>query len=42
MARKPARRPRKPKPPLLQRLRNNFLTELVVVLPIFLTIYIVV
>jgi uncharacterized membrane protein len=42
MARKPARRPRKPKPPLLQRLRNNFLTGLVVVLPIFLTIYIVV
>ena len=42
MARKPARRARKPKTPLLQRLRNDFLTGLVVVLPIFLTIYIVV
>ena len=42
MARKPVRRARKPKPPLLQRLRNDFLTGLVVVLPIFLTIYIVV
>ena len=41
MARKPARRPRKPKPPLLQRLRNDFLTGLVVVLPLFLTAYIV-
>ena len=42
MARKPVRRARKPKSPLLQRLRNDFLTGLVVVLPIFLTIYIVV
>ena len=41
MARKPVRRPRKPKPPLLQRLRNDFLTGLVVVLPMFLTAYIV-
>jgi len=41
MARKPSRRRRTPKPPLLQRLRNNFLTGLVVVLPIFLTGYIV-
>ena len=41
MARKPTRRRRTPKPPLLQRLRNNFLTGLVVVLPIFLTGYIV-
>ena len=41
MARKPARRPKKPKPPLLQRLRNDFLTGLVVVLPMFMTAYIV-
>jgi uncharacterized membrane protein len=42
MARKPVRRTRRPKSPLLQRLRNDFLTGLVVVLPIFLTVYIVV
>lgn len=41
MARKTARRPRQPKPPLMQRLRANFLTGLVVVLPAFLTIYLV-
>jgi uncharacterized membrane protein len=41
MARRPARRPKKPKTPLLQRLRNDFLTGLVVVLPIFLTAYLV-
>lgn len=41
MARKPARRPKKPKPPLFQRLRNDFLTGLVVVLPMFMTAYIV-
>jgi uncharacterized membrane protein len=41
MARKPVRRPRPPKPPLLQRLRGDFLTGLVVVLPVFLTIYVV-
>jgi uncharacterized membrane protein len=41
MARKPTRRPRPPKPPLLQRLRTDFLTGLVVVLPMFLTIYLV-
>ena len=41
MAQKPVRRPKKPKPPLLQRLRNDFLTGLVVVLPMFLTAYIV-
>lgn len=41
MARKPVRRPRPPKPPLMQRLRGDFLTGLVVVLPIFLTIYVV-
>ena len=39
MARKPVRRPRPPKPPLLQRLRGDFLTGLVVVLPMFLTGY---
>ncbi len=40
MARKPARRrPRAPKTPLLQRLRGDFLTGLVVVLPMFLTAY---
>ena len=40
MARKPVRRVRRaPKPPLLQRLRGNFLTGLVVVLPRFLTGY---
>lgn len=40
MARKPVRRrPRAPKTPLLQRLRGNFLTGLVVVLPMFLTAY---
>ena len=39
MAQKPVRRPKKP--PLLQRLRTNFLTGLVVVLPMFLTAYIV-
>ena len=41
MARKPARRPRPPKTPLLQRLRGDFLTGLVVVLPVFVTIYVV-
>ena len=42
MARKPARRtPRPPKPTLLQRLRTDFLTGLVVVLPMFLTVYLV-
>ena len=41
MARKPVRRPKKPKPPLLQRLRTDFLTGLVVVLPMFLTAYLV-
>lgn len=41
MARKPTRRPRKPKTPLIQRLRTDFLTGLVVVLPMFLTAYIV-
>jgi uncharacterized membrane protein len=41
MARKPVRRPKKPKTPLLQRLRNDFLTGLVVVLPMFMTAYIV-
>lgn len=39
MARKPARRAKKP--PLMQRLRNDFLTGLVVVLPMFLTAYII-
>ncbi len=40
MARKPVRRtPRVPKPSLLQRLRGDFLTGLVVVLPMFLTGY---
>jgi uncharacterized membrane protein len=41
MARKTIRRPRPPRPPLLQRLRADFLTGLVVLLPIFLTIYLV-
>lgn len=41
MARKPVRRPKKPKSPLLQRLRNDFLTGLVVVLPMFMTAYLV-
>lgn len=41
MARKPARRPLPPRPPLLQRLRGDFLTGLIVVLPVFLTIYVV-
>ncbi|MBP7000862.1 DUF502 domain-containing protein [Amaricoccus sp.] len=41
MARKTVRRPRPPKTPLGQRLRGNFLTGLVVVLPVFLTIYLV-
>lgn len=41
MARKPARRkgPRPPKPTLLQTLRGNFLAGLAVVLPLFLTFY---
>jgi uncharacterized membrane protein len=38
MAQKP-RRPKPPRPPLVQRLRNDFLTGLVVVLPMFLTAY---
>jgi uncharacterized membrane protein len=42
MARKPARRRKAPpKQSLLQRLRGNFLTGLVVVLPVFLTVYLV-
>ncbi|MBA3323944.1 MAG: DUF502 domain-containing protein [Rhodobacteraceae bacterium] len=41
MSRKPVKRPRAPKPPLMQRLRGDFLTGLVIVLPIFLTIYVV-
>jgi uncharacterized membrane protein len=41
MARKPSRRPRPPKTTLLQRLRGDFLTGLVVVLPMFLTFYLV-
>ena len=41
MAQKPVRRPKKPKPPLMQRLRNDFLTGLVVVLPMFFTAYII-
>ena len=41
MASKPVRRAKKPKTPLLQRLRNDFLTGLVVVLPMFLTAYLV-
>ena len=41
MAQKPVRRPKPPKPPLMQRLRTDFLTGLVVVLPMFLTAYIV-
>ncbi len=41
MAQKPVRRPKKSRPPLLQRLRTNFLTGLVVVLPMFLTAYII-
>lgn len=42
MARKPARRRKAPpKQPLFQRLRGDFLTGLVVVLPVFMTIYLV-
>jgi uncharacterized membrane protein len=41
MARKPTRRTRLPKPSLVQRLRNDFLTGLVVVLPMFLTAYLI-
>jgi uncharacterized membrane protein len=42
MARKPTRRTRRAsRPTLLQRLRTDFLTGLVVVLPMFLTVYIV-
>jgi uncharacterized membrane protein len=41
MAQKPVRRKRAPKPSLLQRLRGDFLTGLVVVLPMFLTVYLV-
>ena len=41
MAQKPTRRPKKSRPPLMQRLRNDFLTGLVVVLPMFLTAYII-
>lgn len=40
MAQKPVRR-RARKPPLAQRLRNDFLTGLVVVLPMFLTAYLI-
>jgi uncharacterized membrane protein len=40
MARKPVKRARRtPRTPLVQRLRGNFLTGLVVVLPAFLTLY---
>lgn len=44
MAQKPKkpRRVRPAKPPLVQRIRNNFLTGLVIVGPIVLTIYIIV
>lgn len=38
---RPRRRPRPPKAPLLQRVRNNFLTGLVVVAPIILTLYVI-
>jgi uncharacterized membrane protein len=42
MAKKPIKRRRRPpQPSLLQRLRGNFLTGLVIVLPMFLTIYLV-
>ncbi len=41
MAKKPVRRRPPPAPGLFQRLRRDFLTGLVVVLPMFLTIYIV-
>ncbi|MEM8570812.1 MAG: DUF502 domain-containing protein [Pseudomonadota bacterium] len=42
MARKPVRRRRRvPQPSLFQRLRGNFLTGLVVVLPVSMTIYLV-
>lgn len=42
MARKLIKRgPRVPQPGVLQRLRGNFLTGLVVVLPVFLTIYLI-
>jgi uncharacterized membrane protein len=43
MARPPSRKrkPKLPRPGLAQRLRNDFLTGLVVVLPVFLTFYIV-
>lgn len=41
MATKPVRRRPPPKPSLFQRLRRDFLTGLVVVLPMFLTFYIV-
>jgi uncharacterized membrane protein len=42
MASKPTRRKtRAPRTPLLQRLRGDFLTGLVVVLPMFLTVYLV-
>jgi uncharacterized membrane protein len=42
MAKKPIRRRRRaPSPTLLQRLRGDFLTGLVIVLPVFLTIYVI-
>ncbi|WP_424926718.1 DUF502 domain-containing protein [Amaricoccus tamworthensis] len=42
MAQRPVRRRRKvPQPTLFQRLRRDFLTGLVVVLPMFLTVYLV-
>jgi uncharacterized membrane protein len=42
MTRKPVRRRKiPPKPSLLQRMRSDFLTGLVVVLPVFLTVYLV-
>jgi uncharacterized membrane protein len=42
MARPPTRRkPRAPRPSLFQRLRGDFLTGFIVVLPVFLTIYLI-
>lgn len=41
MAKKPVRRRTPPRPGVFQRLRRDFLTGLVVILPMFLTVYIV-